>query len=265
MGSQLAVGTQNKLFALVVTSTLLAVQPVVADEAPVSAPTAPVAEELAVKVFPNMGALIKSNPGKLPLVRGSEYEGTSLLPFGSRDRAMQEAKDNAKKSGYKTFVVTYDRQERMTKGLGTGIFQVVKIQGVELVDKSVGAVMQSIEAFSRIPELRSILVAALKEPEFAEQVPQFKSWVQRDEDQMPSGVAMSEIVKAIVLHEGKLASEQLKKWAKFHRSADVRAQSMKALLQFGETDLVEDMVKSEKDKFAKLALEEAIRKIRMSE
>jgi hypothetical protein len=263
--SQVPFARLRVLSSLAVLATFIAVAPTTASaqEAAASVPDSAKAPSgnAAAKFYSNYDTLIKAFPGVLPIEHAEEYVGTSLLPFGSRDKAIKEAKENALKSTYLVFILVYDREER-TQGLVSGISRVIKLRGVELIDKTPENVLKQIER-PTVPEVRGLLTAALKEPEFAPHVVKLKALVQQDHDSLPSRISMGSIVQAIVALEGKESLPNLKKWAKYHRGPSVRLASLISLIDLGELTFVEETIKDEQDRMTKYQIEEKLRKLRL--
>lgn len=232
-------------------------KPEVAAEAPKGAEA-----EAPAKFYSSYSTLIDAANGKLPVEQGPEFAGSSMLPFGSRNKAIDEAKANALQSSYKLFVLTYDREERQQTALIAGIARIVKLRGVELVDKTPDNVMKLLEKNAPKP-IHGLLLTTLKQPEFAALTPRLKEFVREDRNETRGGFSMGLVVQALVAQEGKALIEDLKKWSKYHRSSNVRLDSSVGLIQLGEVAFVEEGLKSEQDKSMKFMLEEMVRKARM--
>lgn len=87
------------------------------------------------KFHSSYSTLIEAANDKIPVEQGPEFVGSSMLPFGSRNKAIDEAKANAQKSPYKVFVLTYDREEQHQSGLFSGLARIIKLRGEELEKK----------------------------------------------------------------------------------------------------------------------------------
>lgn len=249
-------------FALFV--ALSAVSPLVSgDESPSPQPASPAAvapSEAPATFYATWETLFAAYPDKLAIPEGPEYSGSSLLPFGSRDKAIAEAKANAQKSPLKAFVMTYDQEERIQTMLLSGVGRVIRLRGVVLVDRTPENALRLINTvYPR--SAGSALETLLKSPLFATTVPRMKEVLRQDR---PHGVSLPILVGAVSAQEGKAASEDLKKWAKYHTDDQVRYQAYLGLISIGELDFVETTLPSEKVPTTRMRAEERVRQARLA-
>lgn len=243
---------------------LSSVSPLVSgDESPAPQPAAPTAatpSEAPATFHATWETLFAAYPDKLAIPEGPEYAGSSLLPFGSRDKAIAEAKANAQKSPLKAFVMTYDQEERIQTMLLSGVGRVIRLRGVALVDRTPDNALRLINAvYPRTAG--SALETLLKSPLFATTVPRMKEILRQDR---PHGVSLPVLVAAVSAQEGKAASEDLKKWAKYHADDQVRYQAYLDLISIGELDFVEATLPLEKVPTTRMRAEERVRKARLA-
>ncbi len=71
----------------------------------------------------------------------------------------------------------------------------------------------------------------------------YRDIVREKNDERTRGLAV--LVRLIALHDGKACGDDLVKWAKYHKNADVRLASDLALIQFGRGKEVEEILKTE--------------------
>lgn len=233
------------------------------EESPVPQPASPTAaapSETPATFYLTWEILFAAYPDKLAIPGGPEYAGSSLLPFGSRDKAIAEAKANAQKSPLKAFVLTYDQEERIQTMLLSGVGRVIRLRGVALVDRTPENALRLINTvYPRTAG--AALETLLKSPMFATTVPRMKEILRQDR---PHGVSLPVLVAAVSAQEGKAASEDLKKWAKYHADDQVRYQAYLGLISIGELDFVETTLPSEKNPTTRLRAEEHVRKARLA-
>lgn len=214
------------------------------------------------KFYLSYSALVKDAKGLLPIEQGPEFEGSSLLPFGSRDKAIAEAKEKARKSDFKIFVLTHDAEERQTR-LITGIYRVVRMRGVALLEPTPENIVQLLERGIISNTLSGLLIDTLQQPKYTVLIPQLKAMVRADTDTTGSGFPIQMIVRSLASLDGKNLVNDFKTWAKYHRISAVRLESLYALIQLGELDHVENAMATETDKSLKFMVDERLRKARM--
>lgn len=214
------------------------------------------------KFYLSYSALVKDADGFLPIEQGPEFEGSSLLPFGSRDKAIAEAKDKARKSDFKLFVLTHDVEERQSR-LITGIYRVVKLRGVVLLEPTPDNIIKLLENGRISNALSELLSKTLQQPKYAALIPQLKAMVRADIDTTRSGFPVQMIVRSLAAIDGKNLIGEFKAWAKYHRISAVRLESFYALIQQGELDHVENALATEADVSLKFMVDERLRKARL--
>lgn len=224
------------------------------------APTPAMTHE-APRFYPSYSALIKEANGFLPIEQGPEFAGSSLLPFGSRDKAVAEAKEKALKSDFKTFVITHDQVEKRPD-LMMGVHR-IKMRGVVLLDPTPDNVILLLENGKISNALSELLSKTLQQPKYAALVPQLKAMVRADIDATRSGFPVQMIVRSLAAIDGKNLIGDFKTWAKYHRISAVRLESFYALIQQGELDHVENAMATEADISLKFMVDERLRKARL--
>lgn len=226
------------------------------DEAPSQAASAP-------RFFSSYEKLLEATKGTLPLLERGEYVGQSLLPFGSRNRAIQEAKENALKSNFSVFVLVHDREEKATTGIATGIYHVIKLRPITLLPQTPENLLSILDRPWVIPDqLKDFYGKLLSQPESAFLLAKEREWIKADST-YAGPLPIHFAVRAVIALEGKAAVGDLKKWARYHSSERVRSAAYKGLLDFGENEFVEEAIKSESDRGLKNSVEDSLRKSRL--
>lgn len=146
--------------------------------------------------------------------------------------------------------------------LGSGIGRVIKIRGVTLADAAPDNVFALLER-SVPSQATSTLSKQLAGAAFTAHTPKLKEIVRRVKHGLASGVSLGVLVQAIAQHEGKVATDDLKKWSKYHSDESVRATSLTTLISFGELDFVEEQLKAEQDKMITYSVGEKLNRARL--
>lgn len=232
---------------------------------PSSEPVAQVEVSQSIQVFNNINDLRSSarQNKTIYFYEGEQYSGSSLLPFGSRASALAEAKEKADGSRFKDFLITRDGEKTMTTFLISGIHHVITIRAISFVEASPENVSKIVIENRVTADLAPQLVAFIEGAEYEKYVSQFKDVIKSGADK-GDGFLLPALVSVVAKSEGKDAVEDLKKWSKYHKGLGVRGNSYQALLDLGEVDYVEEIIKGEKNADTRNKVEDKIRKIRIS-
>ncbi len=202
-------------------------------------------EKPAFKVFKTYGEAVAfyKNSGQLPH-GGGVFIGYSLEPFGSRDKALAEAEEKAEKSGASAGFITQDgRHTYNTPPPGThwpGTYNMVSLAALTPIPANPANLLAEIQ---RNPENAGHFYDLAQQPEYKALTKDYREIVREKNDEHTRGLAL--LVRLIAFHDGKACGDDLVKWAKYHKNADVRLASDLALIQFGRGAEVEEILKTE--------------------
>lgn len=200
----------------------------------------------AFKVFKTYGEAIAfyKASGQMPHATGNVFTGYSLEPFGSAAKAMAEAQEKAQKGGINAAVVTendqhtYDTPPRGTHWPGT--YDIVALGAITPVAATPENLLVEIQ---HNPENAGHFYDLAQQAEYKALTKDYRDIIRAKNDENTRGLAL--LVRLIAFHEGKTCGDDLVRWAKFHKNADVRLASDLALIQFGRAAEVEEILKTE--------------------
>ena len=230
------------------------------------------------KSFGDAVVLFKDK-GKLPKLSGNIYSGYSLLPFGSRKKAWADAQSNAEKDGVSVVVISTDGEREYEPGnippgaSWYGTFAVITLSAVTPVDLTQASLLDAIKSNGV-----GYFMETAKKPEFKGMTKDYREIVRANNNPEPEQgrrpimscsentnynlhlkhgneinrdfnlekvEGLSCLTQLITLHDGKTSGDDLLKWAKYHKNANVRLQAMLGLIEFGRTAEVEEVLKTE--------------------
>lgn len=184
--------------------------------------------------------------GKLLTITG-EAAGTSDALVGSAEKAIQEAKSNAKNEyGY----VNPVSQHVMKTWFGQAMQYDAKITLFKIIDLTPDNLANQITHLTAGGKYPSYLLNFARQPEYKSLSAKYKEFI-RNNNTESSYIALDTLTELIVLHEGKDCGDDLKKWIKYHKNSKVRKASYLALLKMGRTADVEEALQTEPDRFMK--------------
>ncbi|MFN4264424.1 MAG: hypothetical protein ACK4F8_01605 [Aquabacterium sp.] len=207
----------------------------------------------------------------LSIHKGSSYyTGYSLLPFGSREKAVKEALGFAAKSTDTVLIVTFDatetyRPEAPPPGsfMG-GVYSVYRLLPIKYIDLTTQTLLTEIKAHVglRITQISEqhikYLTDVARSPDYKGLTPEYKALVRAGNNEYSDGFALSRLVQLIELHEGKSCAEELIRWAKFHKNSQVRHGAYTSLISLGKHAEVEEILKTEENKAVKQSVQDAL-------
>ncbi len=95
----------------------------------------------------------------------------------------------------------------------------------------------------RNPDLAGFYHELAQQQEYKGLTKGYREIIRAKNDETTRGLAL--LVRLIALHDGKTSGDDLVKWAKYHRNAEVRMASDLALIEFGRGAEVEEILKTE--------------------
>ncbi len=195
--------------------------------------------------------------GQMPHATGNVFTGYSLEPFGSAAKAMAEAQEKAQKGGISAAVITendqhtYDRPPPGTRWYGT--YNVVALGAITPVAATPENLLVEIQ---RNPENAGHFFDLAQQAEFKTLTKDYRDIVRAKNDETTRGLGL--LVRLIAFHDSKACEDDLVRWAKFHKNADVRLASDLALIQFGRANEVEEILKTEPNNEVKSKVQKSL-------
>lgn len=198
------------------------------------------------------------------------YSGYSLLPFGSRNKAVAEAMSNAAKSTDLSFLVFADGQQTYRAeapppgSFMGGVYSVYRILPVQYIELSADNLLNEIRthATTRIgdisPQHINVLVDIAKNLAFRTLTNEYRNIIRSANDENFDGFALPSLIGLIEHHEGKSCVDDLLRWAKFHKNPQARLGSYTALIALGKLSEVEEILRSEENRAVKEAVKKAL-------
>jgi len=223
-------------------------------------------------VYGNYKEALAASGGRLLSIDKNSrlYSGYSLLPFGSRNKAMAEAMSNAAKSPDLSFLVFEDRKQTFPAeapppgSFMGGVYYVYRVLPVRFVELTADNLLNEIKAHAttRISDISRQHIKALvdiaKDPAFRTLTSEYRNIVRGANDERFDGFALPSLIGLIELHEGKNCVDDLLRWAKFHKNPQARLGSYTALIALGKISEVEEILKSEENRAVKEAVKKAL-------
>lgn len=184
--------------------------------------------------------------GKLLTITG-EAAGTSDVLVGSAEKAIQEAKLNAKNEyGY----VNPVSQHVMKTWFGQAVQYDARITLFKIIDLTPDNLVNQVTHLTGGGKYPSYLLKIARQSENKSLSTKYKEFI-RSNNTESSYIAMDTLTELIVQHEGKDCGDDLKKWIKYHKNSKVRKASYLALLKMGRTAEVEEALQTEPDRLVK--------------
>jgi hypothetical protein len=211
------------------------------------------------KVFKTYGEAIAfyKPAGQMPHATGNVFTGYSLEPFGSAAKAMADAEEKAQKGGINAAVVTendqhtYDRPPPGTRWYGT--YDVVALGAITPVSANPENLLVEIQ---RNPENAGHFYDLAQQPDYKALTKDYRGIIREKNDEHTRGLAL--LVRLIALHDGKGCGDELVKWGKYHKNAEVRLESDLALIQLGRGAEVEEILKTEPNNEVKSKVQKSL-------
>lgn len=211
------------------------------------------------KTFKTLGEAVSfyKDKGQIPHGTGNVYTGYSLEPFGSRTKALAEAEEKAQKAGISAGLITQDAQRTYnTPPPGTkwyGTYDVVSLGAITPVEATPENLLAEIQ---RNPEGAYYLQELAKQPTYKGLTKAYRDIIRTRNEENARGI--DALVRLVAFHDGKVAGDDLIKWAKYHKNADVRMASDLALIEFGRAAEVEEILKTEQNREVKEKIQKSL-------
>lgn len=210
---------------------------------------AAIAKNCNFVTYSNYNDLVSKNPGKIPALtpRYRYFDGHSLLPFGSREKAVAEAEEKACASNNKHLLVVYDG-EKLYSGSGPSIiggsYYDYYLMPVKFTGTSSGELRKELEVWVN----GSTTMTSFSGQHFSHLLEVAKDKKYSDLSEYFLGLAKKGRAFAVdvyVSYNGIGAKDNLIKWVKYHKNEHVKRASYKALINLGLTSDVEVLLKNE--------------------
>ena len=227
-----------------------------------------------LKIVANYDEMLAASPtdSQIPNLKRNyqQWTGTSLLPFGSRESAVQEASVKVCQKGFSDVFVlrdgekTYSSKERLIGGIYHEYF-LMPYEFTELSEESLVAQLEEWISYSKARyanKHRSNLFALAKAnkqyksvsavitkhiknaPEFSET--SYSSYLDRSHGYEIYLNVYKGLVDVYMSHNDE-ATQTLVNWVKYHPTSTIKYISYEQLIKAGETDIVEDLLSSEQN------------------
>lgn len=183
--------------------------------------------------------------------------GYSLLPFGSKQKAVNEATKKAAKLSnhdylaYEDHEVTFSANTPPPGSFMGGVYYVYRIIGISYVTPTSAALLEQIKSnlVMSAGDLSYMhaqyLADTASNPVYSGLTPMYEGLIRENNSEYIKSAMLPKLVKLIALHEGAASTEEIKRWAKYHKNSEVRLSAYLALLDLGKTADVEDLLKTE--------------------
>jgi hypothetical protein len=200
------------------------------------------------------------------------YSGYSVMPFGNRKKSVDEALTSAAKSPNSNFLVIADGRQvygpdAPPPGSFWGgtywVYRLLPIKYVALTGENLLAEIRA-HATSRpmdgsvnlsLPHIQALAEIA-KDPAYGSLTTEYRAIIRGANDERIDGYAMPSLIGLIAFHEGKNCTDDLLRWAKYHKNSQARLASYRVLISQGKQSDVEEILKLEENK----AVKEAVKK-----
>ncbi|MEQ3440233.1 hypothetical protein ABMY47_03445 [Pseudoalteromonas sp. BZP1] len=224
--------------------------------------------------FTNYEDMESAHPNKIPNL-STEYtywKGSSLLPFGSRDAAIEEATINVCKNGGKFALVnrdketTYSAQERLVGGVYHEYFLMpydyIEVNEVNLISQLDAWALTNNSKFGEAHRKR-LFALAKENTQFTSVTPIIEKYIKNAKDfskssyTTPLGNSIrykkyeelyDNLVEVYVAHNVEKAPLKLENWVKYHPVPVVKYMSYKYLIKLDEMPVVESLLAVESNK-----------------
>lgn len=198
------------------------------------------------------------------------YSGYSLLPFGSKNKAIAEAMSKATKSKDSYFLVATDSSQTFPAnepppgsfmGGVYSVYRIVPIRYIDLTSESLATEIKA-HATTRVGDISrqhiNALINSAKDPSFRSLTSEYRDIIRKNNDEHIDGFAFTSLIGLIEYHEGKACTDDLLRWAKFHKHPQARLGALMSLISLGRLSEVEEILKSEENSAVKDAVKKAL-------
>jgi len=213
-------------------------------------------------IYEDYAHLVDAQAGKLIILKevSEYYDGYSMLPFGSRKKAITQAIGKAKSSNFSLFLTIRDEEHLFDgsspppgKFMG-GTYHMYIIWPVEVGELTSDSLLAEIIAHTKENRPTDIinkhvvnLIKMAEDKSFSKITHNIKEIIREKNTEGAPEDIMRGMVTLVAIHEGPGCAADLIKWAKYHKSPAVRASSYIELINMGEVEKVEDNLKQEKN------------------
>ena len=161
--------------------------------------------------------------GKILHPIDKQFNGYSLQPFGSREKAYAEALEKAEKSGESFLYVAADRDAQFSSpppgSFMSGTYRVITFNSVSMLDLTAENLLSEL----KYGAFHAHLLGYARKAEFKDLTKNYREMIRAGNYEKDSG--LGDLTQLIILHEGKSCADDLIKWSKFHKNSAVRLAS----------------------------------------
>jgi hypothetical protein len=215
-----------------------------------------VAKNCDFVTYKNYKELIDKNPGKIPALKPkySYFDGYSLLPFGSRDKAVAEAEERVCTSDNKQLLVIYDGEKNYSKkpprgSIVGGVFYEYDLMPVQFTGTSSDELRAELDVWLKTGIRSSFSGAHLKHLLATAKNDTYKElsayFLDRVKNATKNTGGNSSAVELYTFYNGIDARDDLVKWIKYHKVYTIKLASYKALIDLGLNSEVENLLENE--------------------
>ncbi|ASM49344.1 hypothetical protein PESP_a1195 [Pseudoalteromonas espejiana DSM 9414] len=228
-----------------------------------------------LNTYKNYQEIVANNPQKLAKLtpQYTYFKGSSLLPFGSRDSAVDEATLYVCKKNFKNALAIVDREKTYSaqeRAIG-GVYHIYNLMPFALTDITEQELASQLEIWlpssdAKFAEKhREYLLNIAKDQKFSKLSPTFEKLIKSVESHSFKGInpgyrtmmmdmswkkhlkLHQELVDIYVLYNGESAEKKLVAWVKYHKLSSIKLAAYKALIDLEKHERVEDLLTKESD------------------
>jgi hypothetical protein len=224
-----------------------------------------------LNTYKNYQEILEGNPNKIASLtpQYTYYKGSSLLPFGSRQIAVDEAKLYVCKKNLKDALVVTDREKTYSaqeKAIG-GVYHIYHLMPFSLTDINEEELISQLKLWVPSEDYRfanphrDYLLKLARNKEFTNLTPTLEKLVKTAEAYTNSYSSTllnsqklnylislhKQIVDLYVFHKGNIAEDKLVVWVKYHKQKTIKLASYQGLITLGKLTVVEELLANEDD------------------
>jgi hypothetical protein len=217
-----------------------------------------------ITVHDNYKSILASNTGKIPSLPpySPTYEGYSLLPLGSKESAIIDAKIKACKSGYNEFYISYDQKKtlqanQLPKGYFMGgVYQIYALKPVKAFSENEKIILEQMKIWFLTPannvlrgEHLKHLIKKSKNKNYKKVAITIEEIIKKQGANAFYSSIYNKLLESYVYHKGVSSKAKLLSWAKFHENKYIRLSALTSLVDGGYARDVEGVIGSETDQY----------------